>query len=200
MERGKNSRSRTRRLRETRYSRRVIDLHGNFDHPHASPSTAYRCIGSSSLHSPKKIVLNIASQRFVGEFGASDFRHREPLVSGIRDGHIKLSTVCEDSNQQASAYSNIYEFRLRRLDSRPDTEHTRTLRSDVAALCEGLKSDPGDPCDLWIFVEPPYFIYSIFVSRRSRKVCGCVRGVDDRLITDEIKRDLWGEPKASDEP
>jgi len=44
---------RTSRLRDNRYSRRVIDLFINFDHPRSSLSIAFRCIGASSLRSTK---------------------------------------------------------------------------------------------------------------------------------------------------
>jgi hypothetical protein len=40
-----------------RYSRRVIDLHRNFDHFNFNLSTAYRCIGASSSRSPIKWKL-----------------------------------------------------------------------------------------------------------------------------------------------
>lgn len=136
--------------------------------------------------------MDSATQRFVSSFECTDFRHRDAIVSGLREGDISLSSVSEDSSQTASAYSDIYEFRLQHLKSKSATDHVESLRSDVEALCEGLKTDPSDSCDLWIFTEPPHFSYSVFVGRRSRRVLGCIKGVDDRLIDDSIRRELWG--------
>lgn len=143
--------------------------------------------------------MDSAAQRFVTTFADADFRHREPLLSGIRGGAISLESVSEDSSQEASAYSDIYEFRLEHLRRKQATQHVESMRSDVEALCEGLKADPSDPCDLWNFTEPPYFLYSVFVGRRSRRVLGCVKAVDDRLIDEQIRRELWGEANPEDE-
>lgn len=142
--------------------------------------------------------MDAASQRFVAHFGDAVFRHCAPLLSGLRKGAITLESLSEESSQTASAYSDIYEFRLRHLNGKPATEHVESLRLDVEALCVGLKADPADPCDLWIFTEPPHFSYSVFVGHRSRNVLGCIRGVDDRLIDDSIRLKLWGRDHTED--
>jgi len=137
------------------------------------------------------------AQKFIAEFGDHEFRHSEVLLRGICEGEISVDSASEGSSQQAGAYLDIYEFRLEGLvDRRGTTEHIESLRADVTVLCEGLREDRNEPCDLWIFEEPPYYMYSVWIGRRSRKILGCVKGIDDRLISDAQRRQIWGEAEV----
>ena len=139
-------------------------------------------------------------KRFVEEFDGASFRHSEHLLPGLRTGKILLHAASEDSETTASHYLDIYEFRLKRLAERTEhTSHTSTLRDDVQELVDGLAKRPGEPCDLWMFTETPHFGYSVWIGRESRRIYGCIRGVDDRLVTPEIRSELWGDLPARDD-
>ena len=133
-----------------------------------------------------------AENRFVSEFNDTKFRHSDELISEIHSGAIRLHSVSESSEQKASAYFDIYHFRSKRLLDRIQTDHVRSLSTDIKELCDELSRNLTEPCDLWIFEQNPYFSFSVFVGRDSRAIMGCIRAVDDRLIDDEVRRELWG--------
>lgn len=133
-------------------------------------------------------------KRFVEEFDGASFRHSEYIVDGLRNGRILLHSLSEDSATPASQHLDVYEFRLKRLQERPEhTAHTRTLRDDVQELVHGLAEHSDEPCQIWIFTEAPHHLYTVWIGRESRTIFGCIRGVDDRLITPETRSELWGD-------
>jgi hypothetical protein len=148
----------------------------------------------------RRIELNADVARFLSEFETAQFNHASKLVSGLKSGAINLHSAPRESRSPVSHYLNIYEFRLKRLDQRSEsqqTEHTKSLLFDTANLCNGLQSQPTDTCELWSFTETPYFTYGVFIGHESRMILGCIRAVDNRLVNPEIRTELWGEP-ASD--
>ncbi len=133
---------------------------------------------------------------FVAEFGDANFRHAEHLIAGLRSGTIQFHSASE-SSQTSEGFISIYKIRRDRLSNEYDgkhTEHTQALCADLEVLCRGLNESSDPNCDLWTFAEEPYFQYCVFVGRPSRKVLGCFRAVDNRLIKPEIRKQLWGEP------
>ena len=141
--------------------------------------------------------MNSDIQRFVDEFREASFSHSEHLIAGLISGEIELHAASEDSGSPASHYLHIYEFRLKNLNDRFEnrhTEHTVSLRNDTRLLIDGLQQHPDEICDLWMFTEQPYYNYSIWIGRESRTIFGCVRAVDNRLVTPEIRSELWGNP------
>ena len=137
--------------------------------------------------------MSDAAERFASEFAGTDFRHSSMLMGGIHDGSITTFSVSEDSSLPASHYLDIYRLRLKGLKARDRTPHVDSMQNDVSALCDGLSSEPTEPCDLWIFQQQPYYNFSVWVGRESRSILGCIRGVDNRLVDDKIRADLWGE-------
>lgn len=133
------------------------------------------------------------AQQFAEEFADDEFRHSKALIDGIRDGSISLYSAPDRSKQRAAEYLHIYRSRLDHLQTRTDTAHVNSLREDVRVLCENLSLDPNQKCELWIFNQIPYYDYSIFVGHLNRDIIGCVRGVDDRLIDQDMRRQLWGD-------
>lgn len=133
---------------------------------------------------------------FLAEFGDANFRHGEHLISGLRSGPIKLYSASE-SSQTREGFLSLYKIRRDNLQTKYEGQHTeltRELCADLEVLCRGLNESSDPNCDLWTFEEEPYFHYCVFIGRPSRQVLGCFRAVDNRLITPEIRKQLWGEP------
>ena len=140
--------------------------------------------------------MNSNIARFISEFESTPFNHQQKLISGLRSGEVSLHSAPKEKLLSISHFLAVYEFRLQHLEKRfgsKHTSHTKSLRYDTADLCSGLRGHQTDRCELWSFTEAPYFKYGVFVGHESRIILGCIRGVDDRLITPETRIELWGE-------
>ena len=136
---------------------------------------------------------------FLKEFEKATFNHSEELLEGIRNGDALLNNVPRKEMLSTSHYLNIWQFRLDSLQEKMDlltskpTQHLVAITEDMAQLCDGLRSEPDDSVQLWIFLKDPHFVFAIFVANESRQLLGCVRSVDNRLIDAEVRQELWGE-------
>ena len=134
--------------------------------------------------------------RFISEFEFAKFNHGSALIAGLRSGDILPYSAPHGTCLPTAHYLDIYEFRLQCLDERHEskrTEHMKSLRFDAADLCDGLRAHPTDTCELWSFTESPRFLYGVFVAHESRIILGCIRSVDNRMITPDLRNELWGE-------
>ena len=145
--------------------------------------------------------MNSAAETFVREFEFAPFNHGATLIAGLQSGDVLLRSAPKKPMSSVSHYLDIYETRQKRLDERPKaehTEHTESLQFDVTVLCQGLRFQETGAVELWSFAESPHFLYTVFVGHQSRMVLGCVKGVDDRLVTPETRTELWGKlPEGS---
>ena len=135
-------------------------------------------------------------KRFVDEFRNTQFSHSEHLFSGLDSKLIQLHRVSEKSELTASHYYDVYKLRLNMLNQRfkeRHTVHTEQLAVDTSILIEGLSRFGNQICDVWTFFEKPYFVYTVWIGRGSRTIFGCIRSADDRLVTPDTRKELWGD-------
>ena len=113
-------------------------------------------------------------------------KRRARLLGVFEFNFIKLSLLATTSDASGSECQTCKCTKCRWLRNSISTV-------DTADLCSGLRGHQTDRCELWSFTEAPYFKYGVFVGHESRIILGCIRGVDDRLITPETRIELWGE-------
>ena len=133
------------------------------------------------------IALNPSVAKLLREIRDCSFSHSEDLFQGLRNGSILLHAVPSESPLPVSHYAHIWQTRLelcdRNIRQRSETDHKRRLRKDMQSLVDGFESGNEELCDLWIFTKLPHFVYAIWIGNPSRTVFGCVRSVDNRLIS-----------------
>lgn len=146
--------------------------------------------------------LNEQITAFLDEFSNASFPHSDLLIAGLRAGTIELHSASE-TVQPTSHYLTIYNMRLANLLRRyssQHTEHTSALCGDMDKLCDQLRNNPEEGCELWSFTEAPYLSYLVFIGHQSRHVLGCLCVADNRLLTPEIRKELWGESDSRLKP
>jgi hypothetical protein len=123
----------------------------------------------------------------------SIFRHRERLLAELDSGQtiFRTHTANEATSLTCSQYLAIYRRRGEHI-SELATAHAFSLREDVLALCKELEKPPDEPVRIWSFSKPPYYDYDVFEGAETRRILGCILGVDDRLIDNQTRETLWG--------
>ncbi len=106
--------TRTRRLRNNRYSRRVIDLYRSSDHHDSNLSTAYSCIGASSpryrkMNPESKIVVDGTRRRLNGHNAK---KRRKELNKNL------LSELGDEFNRESLLKRLVTRIRIRRAVNR----------------------------------------------------------------------------------
>ena len=124
------------------------------------------------------------------------FRHREELLTELNSGQTTFysHTLADVHQLPAKHYLAIYQQRAKHVQ-KFTTEHAVSLRNDLVALCQELKKTPEEFVQIWSFSKLPYFNYAVFVGASNHQIFGCILAVDDRLIDDETRIQLWGKPE-----
>ena len=72
------------------------------------------------------------------------------------------------------------------------TKHAISIREDVEALCEELKSSPEELCRIWMF-KTSSCDFIVFEEISTHRILGCVRAVDKREVDEATWNELWGD-------
>lgn len=131
---------------------------------------------------------------FRSRYAGADFPHQAELWGGLLRGDWSLRSAPDTAatNLTCSHYLRICQVRERLL-RRFSTAHAQRVRADVLSLCRELALNPEEPVLLWMFASPPYHDLAVFEGAMSRRILGCIAGVDARLVSPEEWTTLRGE-------
>jgi len=132
---------------------------------------------------------------FIARHGGTTFRHSNELFAAIRSGVCVLQGFSDGGERlPGSHFLRIYKIRTDMLrDRRLNSPLAVTIIADSEALMHELEQCTEEPCGVWIFSLPPHDTFSIYEALRSRRVLGCIRAVDRRLVDNHTWEHLWYE-------
>lgn len=128
----------------------------------------------------------------LSELELQDFIGKQELLE------LAIAGVLHFAKLKEADCSELHERYIRFLErTSPDTNHKAYVCASIKQLVDVLITYGNDTCTVLEYTVEPFYIYSVYLHKNSRRVFGVIKGYDIQKMSEAEWHQIWGAPPIS---